>query len=681
MDNFLEYYPNYIKVREATKLGYAIAVEGDSVNLEHPNSKTRRGRVGHQVAQTLTTSCNQGVVVEVNKGFVMRKYEEFYDQYGYIPEMFNPYNTSEIKDLSPTITTQCGSTTSSATVLIKGEIMGKLNQIGYVDKNAQGQRIYDLGLSPTLKSSGGGISGTSGLHVINNKLKGDKSMWKNNLEKFNFDMNEVKLVSLFSGIGAFEKSLNKLGVNNDIVNFAEIDIDAIISYGAIHIPNFENIEFEYDTEENMKNWLIERNIGFDFAKGKSKIPKLKKDKLYKLYKACILGKNLGDVSLIKHKNKDIDLIVGGSPCQDFSVAGKMQGSIWTCKECGHEYNPLEQHYSKRNNCPKCESENLDKTRSSLLVEYLRAVREIKPKYFVYENVKNIKGKNFISMFNLFEKELEEYGYNTYNEIVNSKNYGIPQNRERVFVIGIRKDIKFDFEFNKGFDSGIKLKDVLEDVVDEKYYINTDRATTLINKLEEGGQLNSNRVPCDSTIMKPKALDVANCITARYDAGIQNKQSIGVAIAERIGGLFDDDKKHQAGSVWNTEGLSPTLDTMQGGYREPCIVENGAIRGRYNSEGKVEQQLELRNDGVTNTLTSVEKDNILLEGTNMEYRIRKLTPLECWRLMGFDDEDFYNAQKLGISDSQLYKQAGNSIVVNVLYYIFKNLFKQYIINNK
>ena len=134
MDNFLEYYPNYIKVREATKLGYAIAVEGDSVNLEHPNSKTRRGRVGHQVAQTLTTSCNQGVVVEVNKGFVMRKYEEFYDQYGYIPEMFNPYNTSEIKDLSPTITTQCGSTTSSATVLIKGEIMGKLNQIGYVDK-------------------------------------------------------------------------------------------------------------------------------------------------------------------------------------------------------------------------------------------------------------------------------------------------------------------------------------------------------------------------------------------------------------------------------------------------------------------------------------------------------------------------------------------------------------------
>lgn len=474
--------------------------------------------------------------------------------------------------------------------------MSELNQIGYIDKNAQGQRVYDLELSSAIKANGGGIGGASGLHIVNNKLKEKCEMWMNNLEKFNFNMEEIKLVSIFSGIGAFEKALNQLGVKNEIVNFAEIDIDAIISYGAIHIPNFENVEFEYDTEENMRSWLIERNIGFDFAKEKSKIPKLKKDKLYKLYKACILGRNLGDVSLIKHNSRDIDLIVGGSPCQDFSVAGKMQGSIWICKECKHEYNPLEQHYSKRNSCPKCESENLDKTRSSLLVEYLRAVREIKPKYFVYENVKNIKGKNFVSMFNLFEKELEEYGYNTYNEIVNSKNYGIPQNRERVFVVGIRKDIEMNFEFNKGFDSGIKLKDVLERRVDDKYYI--DRYKEMI-------------------------LDI-------------NKSE---------------------------------------------LILNGAIRGRYNSEGKVEQQLELRNDEITNTLTSVEKDNVLLEKFNLEYRIRKLTPLECWRLQGFEDNDFELAKSQGVSDSQLYKQAGNSITTNVLYYIFKNLFKEYILNNK
>lgn len=386
--------------------------------------------------------------------------------------------------------------------------------------------------------------------------------------------------------------------------------------------------------------------------------------------------------MINHKNKDIDLIVGGSPCQDFSVAGKMQGAIWCCKDCGHEYNPLEQHYSKRNSCPKCNSSNLDKTRSSLLVEYLRAIRETRPKYFVYENVKNIKGKNFITMFNLFEKELEEYGYTTYNEIMNSKNYNIPQNRERVYVVGVRNDITNNFEFNKGFNSNIKLKDVLEGYVDEKYYINTERADQLVDKLRNDGYLKSDRVPCDSTIMKPKSLDIANCITARYDAGIQNKQAIGVAVAERIGGLFDEKIKHQAGSVWNTHGISPTLDTMQGGYREPCIIENGAIRGRYSENGKIEQNLELRNDGVTNTLTSVEKDNVILKKKRIEsscYRIRKLTPLECWRLQGFEDEDFKLAKNQGVSDSQLYKQAGNSITTNVLYYIFKNLFKEYIIN--
>ena len=117
--------------------------------------------------------------------------------------------------------------------------------------------------------------------------------------------------------------------------------------------------------------------------------------------------------------------------------------------------------------------------------------------------------------------------------------------------------------------------------------------------------------------------------------------------------------------------------MQGGYREPCIVENGTIRGRYNKNSKIEQQLELRSDGVTNALTSVEKDNVILENNDIDYRIRKLTPLECWRLQGFDDDDLILTRNQGISDSQLYKQAGNSITTNVLYYIFKNLFKEYI----
>jgi len=109
---------NFVYVPEATKKGYKEAYEGDSVNLEQPNSLTRRGRVGQQVAQTLTTSCNQAVV----EPFITKKYKEFEKSKGYTPNMFNPYNKSEINDIAPTQSTQCGSTTSSATVLIKNDL-------------------------------------------------------------------------------------------------------------------------------------------------------------------------------------------------------------------------------------------------------------------------------------------------------------------------------------------------------------------------------------------------------------------------------------------------------------------------------------------------------------------------------------------------------------------------------
>ena len=119
---------------------------------------------------------------------------------------------------------------------------------------------------------------------------------------------------------------------------------------------------------------------------------------------------------------------------------------------------------------------------------------------------------------------------------------------------------------------------------------------------------------------------------------------------RIGGIFDTEKsKHQAGSIYDKEGLAPTIDTMQGGYRQPMIKE---YEDTYSS-------------------ATVLADN----KTGVRSTVRKLIPLECWRLMGFDDEDFYKAQNAGISDSQLYKQAGNSIVVKVLEKIFKNLLKE------
>lgn len=176
-------------------------------------------------------------------------------------------------------------------------------------------------------------------------------------------------------------------------------------------------------------------------------------------------------------------------CQDFSVAGKQVGSKWKCQNCNSEYNPLTVHFSQRHKCPHCGSMNLDKTRSSLLVEWLRMIRSNKPKWGIYENVKNIIGKQFINTFKMFLDELDEYGYNTYYKVLNAKDYGVPQNRERVYLIIILKELDNGlFKFPVGFDNGKRLKDVLEDDVDEKYYINNSKSKQLIDDLIANGKL-------------------------------------------------------------------------------------------------------------------------------------------------------------------------------------------------
>ena len=402
-----------------------------------------------------------------------------------------------------------------------------------------------------------------------------------------------KVLSLFSGIGAFEKALKNIGVDYDLVGYSEIDKYASKSYAAIH-----------NVDESM---------------------------------------NLGDITKINEKElpKDIDLVIYGFPCQDISLAGKQKGLF---------------------------NEDGSKTRSGLFFDALRIIEETQPRVAIAENVKNLTGKKFKPQFDIVLKSLEDAGYNNYWQVLNAKDYGIPQNRERVFIVSIRKDIYNGFEFPKAVPLQLRLKDMLDDEVDEKYYLSKEQIDRINNS---------------NFMQEKKRLQEKDYVDTLLARDYKDPKCVAVE-PKRIGGLFDTEKsKHQAGSIWDKECISPTIDTMQGGYRQPLVtiddnVSNDEIKinviGNYSPSGYDASRI-VDENGLAPT---VKENHGTVTATIQNYRIRKLTPKECWRLMGFDDEDFEKAEKVN-SNTQLYKQAGNSIVVDVLENIFIEIFKQNIVS--
>lgn len=512
-------------------------------------------------------------------------------------------------------------------------------------------------------------------------------------------------------------------------------------------------------ENNLKNWELVNFCEFDKYATKS----------YCAIHGADESLNLGDIIKVDEtKLEDFNMICGGSPCQDFSIAGEQKGSVWTCQDCTDEegepykYNPLMVHWSKRDRCPHCGSENIEKTRSSLLVEYLRVIRGNRPNLGMYENVKNIVGKKFKdTTFKLFEDELHEYGYSTYWKVLNAKDFGIPQNRERVYLIFIKKDLdNGKFVFPEGFDNGIRLKDVLEDEVDEKYYISDDKVRKFLDNLKPENICENTTLKLDGNNYNQRCVvhtpnDFCRTIigsggSGGYHAGNEPKVLVHqsenvVKQVENISDCNGNWKNPQVGRIYSTDGLSPTLNTCGGGSHEPKIVcgidksindtkqieyanclttrEDRGISNRksggtavlelpdysycldanYYKGTTIEQYVdkhrrqlvsEINKDdnniikvgktvsknnkshqnGISSTLLATDYKQlrqVYIDNGNI--RIRKLTPKECFRLMGFDDSAYDAASKVA-SNSQLYKQSGNSIVVDVLYYILVELYK-------
>jgi DNA (cytosine-5)-methyltransferase 1 len=547
--------------------------------------------------------------------------------------------------------------------------------------------------------------------------------------------------------------------------------------------------------------LALENLGIEFTSDISEIDKYAIQAYNQLHGET---HNWGDITKIDEtKLPYYDLITYSSPCQDFSVAGLGKG--------GDEGSG---------------------TRSSLLWECERIIRAVKPKYLLMENVKNLVGKKHKHNFIRWLRVLEMMGYQNFWKVLNAKDYGVPQNRERVFVVSILGCGQYLFPNPKKLEK--RLKDVLETKVDEKYYLSQDKVdkllmnipdtsycidanyykgTTLRNYEEKHRRqlvctpyvcaspgrnpkkpsdrtagapteqrLEINQTGCSNTIttvekdnylLEPLhikeatqkgfadaykgdsvSLDQPNSKTRRGRVGKQISNTLTTSCnigVVQVGNIVETDSfggNPQCGRVYSDDGISPTLNTMQGGGREPKIVCYDipqtvtvrkhtidlskfveTLRTAKEKSGLSNKQISdildqpltmvehwfrtdkcfsvpdkniwysLKNllnlndeydafvtefeekegvfekanrcygtDGIAPTMTATSSDEKIFNG----YRIRKLTPRECWRLMGVKDEQFDKLHD--ISNTQLYKLAGNSIVVDVLMGIFRNLLQ-------
>ena len=374
------------------------------------------------------------------------------------------------------------------------------------------------------------------------------------------------------------------------------------------------------------------------------------------------SRNLGDIRKVSTLLfPDVDLITYGFPCQDISTAGRQKGF---------------------------EDGAGNRTRSGLFFEALRIIQDLRPKWAICENVKALTMKQFRNEFKTVLDSLERAGYRNYYRVLNAKDFGIPQNRERVFIVSIRKDIEQEFIFPETQVLKLRVRDLLEKDVPEKFFINTPNAIALARKIAEEIELNH------PAVLRSVRTEYGKEIRTAYEQGeIHEKRAnmrefecrpddlcntlttvlkdnyIAEPVMRTVGDLGVGG---QRGRVFSTNGIVGCLSATD--YEDPPkILQVGNIvkTGQFDNpqRGRIYDP-----DGLAPTLNTCSGGGLepkFINRSCVDVRIRKLTPRECFRLMGFTDDDFDKIK--GISNSQLYKMAGNSIVVNVLTEIFKELF--------
>ena len=469
----------------------------------------------------------------------------------------------------------------------------------------------------------------------------------------------IRLIELFSGYGSQYLALKYLGANVKHYKICEWATKSIQAYNDLHIQDY----FDYSgvlSDDNILKVLIELGVSINYNEPATK-EQLKRFDFRKIYNNIIATNNLVNIQNAKGEDFKIvdkdqyDYIMTYSfPCQDLSLAGKGKGMADTS------------------------------TRSGMLWEVERILNELKeanslPQILLMENVPQVHGIDNVEHFNKWQLALENMGYKNYFQDLIATDYGIPQTRNRCFMVSILGD--YSYSFPKSIPLKLKLKDLLENEADEKYYLSDKmlnycfgvnqkeskfpRKERFLQSLEQTNDksiattitTNAGNRPTDNFVynkaLKETFIAIKNATKKGY---LEATDGDGIDISSRM--------KHHRGTVQKNK--IQTLTTSGGNDRGVCVGTYQYAKSDNFMKGKDRFQ---PGKEVSDTLQTTPKEAVCYN----DLKIRKLTPLECFRLMGVKDEDYYKIAK-NQSNSSLYHLAGDSIVVNVLMAIFKELIK-------